>query len=62
MSSYLYPSPDQADLLMHNRQVSHDLLRGRLPFMDVMLRLYLDVLDAFVSAHCPRNTNESPVV
>ena len=56
MSSYLYPSPDQADLLMHNRQVTHDLLRSHLLFMDVMLRLYLDVLDAFVSAHRLRNT------
>jgi len=56
MSSYLYPSPDQTDLLMHNRQVTHDLLRGHLLFIDVMLRLNLDVLDAFVSAHRPRNT------
>jgi hypothetical protein len=53
MSSYLYPSPDQADLLMHNRQVTHNLLRGHLLFTDIILRLYLDMLDAFVSAHRP---------
>lgn len=39
--------------IMKMKMVTHDLLRGHLPFMDVMLRLYLDVLDAFVSAHRP---------
>ena len=54
MSSYLYPSPDQADLLIYNGQVTYDLFKGHLPFIDVMLRLYLDVLDALISAHRPR--------
>jgi hypothetical protein len=45
MSSYLYLSPDQDDLLKTNRQVTHDLLRDHLPFMNV--------LNALVSAHRP---------
>jgi hypothetical protein len=55
MSSYLYPSPKQADLLMHNRQVTHDLLRDAAPLSGCARCVG-------IGSPSPQHTNESSAV